>query len=94
MLFPGIGMGVQDSSLKAIRSGFVPAEKRSAGFAMFDTGFGIAWFVGSAMTGLPYGKSIVAVVIFSVALQLLALPVLAVANTQQVPGAGGSHFLF
>ena len=80
MILWGLGMGAQDSSLKAILSGIVPSDRRSTGFGIFDTGFGIAWFVGSAIMGLLYEKSIPAVVVFSVALQLLALPVLALAR--------------
>ena len=80
MILWGLGMGAQDSSLKAILSGIVPSDRRSTGFGIFDTGFGIAWFVGSAIMGLLYERSIPAVVVFSVALQLLALPVLALAR--------------
>lgn len=79
----GIGMGVQDSSLKAILSGVVPREKRGTAFGVFDTGFGIAWFLGSAIMGLLYGKSILGLVVFSVALQTLALPVLSFAKKQK-----------
>jgi len=39
--------------------------------------------VGSAIMGLLYDKSIPALVVFSVALQLLALPVLALAKREQ-----------
>jgi len=83
MILWGIGMGAQDSCLKAVLSAVVPSEKRSTAFGIFDTGFGIAWFVGSAIMGLLYDKSIPALVVFSVALQLLALPVLALAKKEQ-----------
>lgn len=74
MILWGIGMGAQDSLLKATLSQVIPREKRSTAFGIFDTAFGIAWFVGSAMMGLLYDKSVLAVVIFSVILQLAALP--------------------
>lgn len=79
----GIGMGAQDSCLKAVLSHVIPSEKRSTGFGIFDTGFGIAWFAGSAIMGLLYERSIPALVAFSVVLQLAALPVFALANRQQ-----------
>jgi hypothetical protein len=60
-----------------------PAEKRNTAFGLFDTGYGIAWFLGSAAMGLLYGKSILAVVLVSVVLQLSALPVLFVANKKR-----------
>jgi predicted MFS family arabinose efflux permease len=61
----------------------IPAEKRSTAFGLFDTGYGIAWFLGSAAMGLLYEKSILAVVLVSVVLQLSALPVLFVANKKR-----------
>jgi hypothetical protein len=63
-------------------SGTISPEKRGTAFGVFDTGFGVAWFIGSAVTGLLYGKSIMALVVFSVALQLFAFPVLGVGIKQ------------
>ena len=80
MILWGIGMGAQDSCLKAVLAGIIPAEKRSTGFGVFDTGFGLAWFAGSATMGLLYGRSITALTIFSVLSQLLALPVFVMAR--------------
>jgi predicted MFS family arabinose efflux permease len=80
MILWGIGMGAQDSLLKAILSRVIPREKRSTAFGIFDTAFGIAWFAGSAAMGLLYDKSVLAVVIFSVALQLAALPFFVLAS--------------
>jgi MFS family permease len=80
MIFWGIGMSGQDSLVRAMLTGVIPPEKRSTAFGLFDTGYGIAWFLGSAVMGLLYEKSIVAVAIFSVILQLAALPILFIAN--------------
>jgi predicted MFS family arabinose efflux permease len=74
MILWGIGMGAQDSCLKALLAGVVPAARRSTAFGMFDTAFGISWFAGSAIMGLLYDVSIPALVLFSVLLQVLALP--------------------
>lgn len=74
MILWGLGMGAQDSLLKAVLAGVIPADRRGTGFGVFDTVFGVAWFAGSAAMGLLYDKSILALVIFSVALQLAALP--------------------
>ena len=83
MILWGLGLGTQDSCLKAMLSHVVPSEKRSTGFGVFDTGFGIAWFIGSAIMGLLYEKSIPGLVAFSVILQLAALPLFLFANRQQ-----------
>ncbi len=80
MILWGIGMSAQGSLLQAMLTSIIPAQKRSTGFGLFDTGYGIAWFMGSAGMGLLYGKSILAVVLLSVVLQLTALPVLFIAN--------------
>jgi MFS family permease len=74
MILWGIGMGAQDSLLKAMLSGVIPPDKRSTAFGVFDTIFGVAWFAGSAAMGWLYDKSIPGLIIFSVALQLAALP--------------------
>ena len=83
MILWGMGMGAQDSCLKAVLSAVIPSEKRGTAFGIFDTGFGVAWFAGSAIMGVLYEKSIPALVIFSVALQLLALPVLGFARRKE-----------
>jgi len=74
MILWGLGMGAQDSLLKAVLSGVIPQDKRSTAYGVFDTVFGIAWFAGSAAMGLLYDKSIPALVIFSLVFQLAALP--------------------
>jgi predicted MFS family arabinose efflux permease len=71
------------SLFQAILTGVIPPQKRSTAFGLFDTGYGIAWFLGSVVMGLLYDKSILAVVLFSVILQLVAIPVLFIANKKR-----------
>jgi predicted MFS family arabinose efflux permease len=80
MILWGVGMSAQGSLLQAMLTGVIPPQKRSTAFGLFDTGYGIAWFLGSAVMGLLYDKSILAVVLFSVALQLAAIPILFIAS--------------
>jgi len=80
MIFWGVGMSAQGSLLQAMLTGVIPSQKRTTAFGLFDTGYGMAWFVGSAVMGLLYDRSILAVALFSVVLQLAALPVLFIAN--------------
>ena len=82
MILWGLGMGAQDSLLKAVLADVIPKDKRSTGYGVFDTVFGVAWFAGSAAMGILYDKSIPAVVIFSVVLQLGALPFFVWARSQ------------
>jgi MFS family permease len=83
MIFWGIGMSAQGSLFQAMLTGVIPSQKRSTAFGVFDTGYGIAWFLGSVVMGLLYDKSILAVVLFSVVLQLVAIPVLFIANKKR-----------
>jgi MFS family permease len=83
MVLWGVGMSAQSSLFQAMLTGVIPPQKRSTAFGLFDTGYGIAWFLGSAAMGLLYDKSILAVVLFSVILQLAALPILFVANKER-----------
>src|SRR6058998_3220596 len=83
MVFWGIGMSAQGSLFQAMLTGVIPPQKRSTAFGLFDTGYGIAWFLGSAVMGLLYDKSPLAVVLFSVVLQLAAIPVLFIANKKR-----------
>lgn len=73
MILWGIGMAAQNSLLKSVVAPLLRRDVRATGFGLFDSGFGVAWFVGSWVMGILYGKSILALVIFSVALQLLSL---------------------
>jgi len=76
-------MSAQGSLLQAMLTGVIPPQKRSTAFGLFDTGFGVAWFLGSVMMGLLYDKSVVAVALFSTILQLAAIPVIFIANRQR-----------
>ncbi len=78
----GVGMGAQESILKAAVSGMVPKQSRATGYGIFECSFGVFWFLGSWMLGSLYDVSKVAMVIVSVAAQLAAVP-LYIASTRQ-----------
>ncbi|MCI5722162.1 MAG: MFS transporter [Firmicutes bacterium] len=69
----GVGMGAQESIMKAAVSRIIPKSMRSTGFGIFETGFGIAWFFGSWMLGALYDINPLWMVIISVAAQLAAI---------------------
>ncbi len=70
----GVGMGAQESIMKAAVSSIIPRAHRSAGFGIFETGFGVAWFLGSWLLGALYDVRPLYLVLVSVAVQLLAVP--------------------
>lgn len=70
----GVGMGAQESILKAAVTEIVPKQSRSTGFGIFQTAFGVCWFLGSWLMGALYDVSPAWMVAFSVAMQLAAIP--------------------
>lgn len=70
----GIGMGAQESILKAAVTSIVAKEHRGTAFGVFQTAFGICWFAGSWLSGVLYDASIPAMVAASMAAQLAAIP--------------------
>ena len=70
----GIGMGAQESILKAVVTSMVPKNCRATGYGIFECSFGIFWFLGSWIMGVLYDLSIPAMVAVSVIAQFLAVP--------------------
>lgn len=76
MILWGVGMGAQESIMRAAVSLLVPREKRGIGYGVFNTGYGLFWFLGSLILGVLYDFSMNALVVFSVILQLSSIPFL------------------
>lgn len=74
----GLGLGVHESIMAAAVAGMVPQNRLASGYGLFTAGFGIAWFVGSFALGILYGVSRTALVGFSIATQLAAIPLFVV----------------
>ncbi|WP_232051929.1 MFS transporter [Aquicella siphonis] len=72
----GAGLGAQGSLMRAIVADLVSREKRGSGYGIFNACFGLFWFLGSVIIGILYEISITSVVIFSLAAQLISIPVL------------------
>ncbi|ASV73231.1 Permease of the major facilitator superfamily [Thermogutta terrifontis] len=70
----GIGMGAQESIIRAAVGAMVPSEWRGRAYGIFNAGYGLAWFAGSACMGVLYGFSLPVLVAFSVGAQLASLP--------------------
>ena len=72
----GVGMGTQESIVKAMVATIVPIEQRGSAFGIFYVGYGTAWFAGSAAMGLLYDRTIPGLVLFAIATQAVAIFVL------------------
>ena len=68
----GIGMGAQESILKAAVASFVPKASRATGYGIFECVFGVFWFLGSWLLGALYDISLPVMISVSVGMQLLA----------------------
>lgn len=69
----GIGMGAQQSILKAAVASIVPKPSRASGYGIFECVFGVFWFLGSWLLGALYDWSIPAMIAVSVGAQLAAI---------------------
>ncbi len=92
MILWGIGMGAQESILRAAIAGMVSRERRGSAYGIFNTGFGVFWFFGSALMGILYDRSLPALITFSVMMQLASVPLFFVVGRQlrksTKPGGG------
>jgi MFS family permease len=72
----GVGMGAQESIMRAAVAGMVPRDKRASAYGIFNAGYGVSWFLGSALIGILYDFSIPFLIAFSIASQLASVPLL------------------
>src|SRR4051794_13409199 len=79
MLLWGVGYATQDTLFKALIASVLPEGKRNLAFGLFYAGYGMGWLVGSVTTGLLYERSRFALVVFSVAAQLVSVPIFVLA---------------
>ncbi len=70
----GVGMGAQESIMKAAVATMTSKEHRASSYGAFEFFFGLSWFLGSWALGAVYDYSLTAFVAISVAAQLVALP--------------------
>lgn len=70
----GIGMGAQESILKAAVTSMVPKTNRATGYGIFECAFGVCWFFGSWILGILYDANLSAMIALSVVAQLAAIP--------------------
>ena len=70
----GLGIGVHESIIPAAVAPMVPKGRRASAYGLFTAGYGVAWFAGSAATGLLYAFSVPVIVVLSIVLELGAIP--------------------
>lgn len=84
MILWGIGLGAQESIMRAGVANLVQKNKRGTAYGMLNLWFGVFWFLGSAFMGFLYDISLLSLIIFSLGMQLASIPFLfAVKNRDQ-----------
>jgi MFS family permease len=87
MILWGIGMGVQDSILRAYIAEIVAPERRGRAYGLFGAVYGVAWFTGSATMGILYDRALPLVVILAIVSEIAAALVLAALARSDKPAA-------
>jgi MFS family permease len=81
----GVGLGAHESIMRAAVATMVGATRRGTAYGLFNTGYGLAWFAGSALMGVLYDVSLSWLVAFCLAAQLAAVPLLLTAGRMHRP---------
>jgi len=72
----GIGIGSQESIMRAYISNIIKKEERATAFGIFNSIYGFSWFIGSLMIGYLYSLSLTYTVILSFSFQIFGLLIL------------------
>jgi len=69
----GVVMGAHETVMKSAIADLTTLKKRGTGYGIFNTAYGLAIFIGTALLGLLYEKSIPAIIIFSLLVQFAGI---------------------
>ncbi len=83
VLMWGIGMGAEESILKAAVTTMVTKESRATGYGIFECSFGIFWFLGSWILGVLYERNITVMVVISVVSLLFSVPLYLLSSSKE-----------
>ncbi|HTY24272.1 MAG TPA: MFS transporter [Desulfomonilaceae bacterium] len=82
----GVGMGAQESVMRAAIAEMVPANRLGLAYGVLNTAYGVFWFGGSVLMGMLYDVSVETLIGFSVVIQLASIPLLLVAGSRTPRG--------
>jgi len=69
----GLVMGCHETIMKSAIADLTPIKKRGTGYGIFNFVYGLAIFIGSALIGLLYEKSIGIVISVSIGIEIVAI---------------------
>uniref|UniRef100_A0A7C6AAI3 MFS transporter n=1 Tax=candidate division WOR-3 bacterium TaxID=2052148 RepID=A0A7C6AAI3_UNCW3 len=87
MVLWGVGIGAQESIMRAAIANMIPINKRGQAYGIFNGFYGLFWFLGSALLGIFYDRSIPVLIAFSVISQLTSIPFFLSLRKQRNKGA-------
>ena len=83
----GMGMGVHESIIPAAVAPMIAPDRRASAFGLFTAGYGVAWFVRSAVIGFLYDAWLPAAIAFCMITQLVAVPIFVLVWRRQTDAA-------
>ena len=81
----GLGMGVQESLIPAAVAPMVAPSRRAFAYGLFTGIYGTAWVIGSIVIGVLVNVSLDGLVVFCVASELAAIPLILIVRTRTRP---------
>jgi MFS family permease len=77
----GVGMGAQESIMRAAVAEMSSIDVRGSAYGVFSTIYGFSWFIGSFAMGILYDFSLTSMVMFSLGAQLFSvIPLILIRN--------------
>jgi len=70
----GLGIEVHESIVPAAVAPMVAPHLRASAYGLFTAAYGVFWFIGSALIGILYDRSITAVIVFCILAEFAAIP--------------------
>lgn len=85
------GLGAQNSILRSAIAQVVSMNRRGTAYGAFNAVYGLLWFAGSVVMGILYDRSIMALVVFGIAAQLIAGVMFLMLHRPLTEAAKASH---
>ena len=71
----GVVMGIHETIMRAAIAELTAFQHRGSAYGIFNTAYGISWFLGSTIMGFLYEASTVYIILFVIGIELLSLPI-------------------
>jgi MFS family permease len=83
----GLGMGVQESLIPAAVAPMVSPDRRARAYGLFTGIYGTAWVLGSIVIGILISVSLGGLVVFCIASELAAIPLILIVRARTRPAS-------